>query len=159
MAMPTTTTGPNTASKRPRADAVVMAAQLRLSATRLARILRRQADTGLSPSQLSALATVEHHGPVTLGALAEHENVAPPSITKVVNKLEGRGLVLRQADPDDGRVARVSLTDQGRVLLAESRQRKNAWLAERLGRLDPEQRARLADALDVLEVIVGLEQP
>jgi DNA-binding MarR family transcriptional regulator len=134
-----------------------MAGRLRLSATRLARILRRQADTGLSPSQLSALATVEHHGPVTLGTLAEHENVAPPSITKVVNKLEGRGLVTRRPDPADGRVARVSLTDLGASLLAESRQRKNEWLAARLRRLDRDQQARLADALDVLEAIISQE--
>src|SRR3954451_23634425 len=121
--MATTTTTATTAT-----DAA-MAARLRLSATRLARILRRQADTGLTPSQLSALATIEGHGPMTLGALAEHENVAPPSVTKLVNKLEGQGLVRRQASPADGRVALVSLTGDGTGLLAESRQRKNQWLA------------------------------
>src|SRR4051812_42249925 len=86
-------------------DATAMAARLRLSATRLARTLRRQADTGLSPSQLSALATVERHGPMTLGALAEHENVAPPSVTRVVAKLEGEGLLARRPDPNDRRIA------------------------------------------------------
>lgn len=156
MAMPA---APRTTTlRRPKADAVAMAGRLRLSATRLARILRRQADTGLSPSQLSALATVEHHGPVTLGALAEHENVAPPSITKVVNKLEGAGLVRRQASPADGRVALVSLTDSGTALLAESRQRKNEWLADRISLLDADQRARLADALDVLDAVISQEQ-
>ena len=70
-----------------------MAGRLRLSATRLARRLRQQADTGLSPSQLSALATIRTHGPLTLGALAEHERVAPPSVTKVVAKLEAAGWV------------------------------------------------------------------
>ena len=151
MATATTTTTPT--------NAAAIAARLRLSATRLARILRRHADTGLSPSQLSALATVEHHGPLTLGALADHEKVAPPSITKVVNKLEGSGLVRRQVSPADGRVALVSLTADGEALLAESRQRKNQWLAERFGLLDADQRARLADALDVLDAVVSQEQP
>jgi DNA-binding MarR family transcriptional regulator len=136
-----------------------MAARLRLSATRLARILRRQASTGLSPSQLSALATVEMHGPMTLGALAEHENVAPPSVTKVVTILESQGLVSRQPDPHDRRVAKVSLTAEGDRLLEESRQRKNQWLAERIGRLDADERARLAAALDVIETLTGLNQP
>jgi DNA-binding MarR family transcriptional regulator len=136
-----------------------MAARLRLSATRLARILRRQASTGLSPSQLSALATVEMHGPMTLGALAEHENVAPPSVTKVVTILESQGLVSRQPDPHDRRVAKVSLTPEGDRLLEESRQRKNQWLAERIGRLDADERARLAAALDVIETLTGLNQP
>jgi DNA-binding MarR family transcriptional regulator len=133
------------------------AGRLRLSVTRLNRLLRRNAETGLSPSQLSALATIERHGPMTLGALAEHERVAPPSVTKVVAKLEAAGLVHRQVSPADGRVAMVSLTDGGISLLAESRQRKNQWLAVRLGRLTSEERARLADALDVLETIIGQE--
>jgi len=150
------TAAPRTAAtRRSTTDPVAVAGRLRLSATRLARILRRQADTGLTPSQLSALATIEHHGAMTLGALAEHENVAPPSVTKLVNKLEGQGLVQRQVSPADGRVALVSLTGAGTGLLAESRQRKNQWLAVRLSRLTAEERARLADALDVLETLIG----
>jgi DNA-binding MarR family transcriptional regulator len=133
------------------------AGRLRLSVTRLNRLLRRNAETGLSPSQLSALATIERHGPMTLGALAEQERVAPPSVTKVVAKLEAAGLVRRQVSPADGRVALVSLTGEGIGLLSESRQRKNQWLAVRLGRLTSEERARLADALDVLETIIGQE--
>ena len=54
-----------------------IAARLRLSATRLARILRQQADSGLTPSQLTALATVAREGPLTLGALADIEHVDP----------------------------------------------------------------------------------
>src|SRR5437763_3841496 len=100
-----------------------MAARLRLSATRLARQLRQQSDAGLSPSQLSALATIEAHGPVTLGALADHERVAPPSVTKVVAKLEAAGLVERELDAADRRVARVSTTAGGDALLAKVRRR------------------------------------
>ena len=151
-------TGTRSATRRPTGDAA-LAARLRLSATRLARILRREADTGLSPSQLSALATVEIHGPMTLGALAEHENVAPPSITKVVNLLETQGLVSREAAANDRRVAMVSITRAGHRLLDESRRRKNQWLAERLSQLDPDQRARLADAMDVIEILSGVKQP
>jgi DNA-binding MarR family transcriptional regulator len=139
--MPTTTT----------TNPAALAGRLRLSATRLARILRRQADIGLSPSQLTALATIEHHGPMTLGALAEHERVAPPSITKAVAKLEASGFVRRVPDPTDGRVVRVTTTPTGVALLAESRRRKDAWLAERLADLDADKRARLAAALDVIE--------
>jgi DNA-binding MarR family transcriptional regulator len=152
-------TGSPTATRRQTGDAAI-AARLRLSATRLARILRRTADTGLSPSQLSALATVEIHGPMTLGALAEHENVAPPSITKVVAILESQGLVSREAGANDRRVAMVSITRDGNHLLEESRRRKNQWLAERIGRLDTGQKARLAAALDVIETLTASpEQP
>ena len=133
-----------------------LAGRLRLSATRLARVLRRQADIGLSPSQLTALATIDHHGPMTLGALAEHERVAPPTITKVAAKLEAAGYVRRIGDPTDGRVSRVSTTPEGVALLDESRRRKDAWLAARLAQLDADQRQRLAAALDVLEELTQL---
>jgi DNA-binding MarR family transcriptional regulator len=134
-------------------DVGALAARLRVSSTRLARLLRRQGDTGLSPSQLSALTSVEAHGPMTLGALADHERVAPPSVTKVVGKLEELGLLTRSADASDRRVHRVSLTDAGAALLAEVRQRKDVWLAARLDQLDEDRRARLADALDALDAL------
>jgi len=127
------------------------AGRLRLSATRLARRLRQEADAGLTPSQLSALAVVEHHGPLTLGALAERERVAPPSITKIVHNLEAQGLVVRTGDPEDRRIALVAVSDAGAALVAESRRRKTAWLAGRIGMLDDDQQRRLADALDVLD--------
>jgi DNA-binding MarR family transcriptional regulator len=128
-----------------------IAGRLRISATRLARRLRQEAQTGLSPSQLSALTAVERHGPVTLGELADHERVAPPTTTRVVAKLEEQDLVLRQRDPDDRRITRVVITTEGRTLLNASRRRKTTWLTTRLGDLDAQDRARLADALDVLD--------
>ncbi len=136
-------------------DVGTMSAHLRISATRLARLLRRQGDTGLSPSQLSALTSIDLHGPMTLGALAEHERVAPPSVTKVVAKLEERLLVTRRADLADRRVHRVSTTAAGEALLEEVRQRKDVWLAARLADLDDDQRARLAAALDVIDELTG----
>lgn len=129
------------------------AARLRLSATRLARRLRQEADAGLTPSQLSALAVIANCGPLTLGALAERERVAPPSITKVVNHLESEGLVVRTGDPDDRRITLVAASEAGAALLAESRRRKTAWLTGRIELLDDDQRDRLAGALDVLDAL------
>ncbi len=138
-------------------EAAELAARLRLSATRLARRLRQEADAGFTPSQLAALATIHNHGPLTLGALAEHERVAPPSITKVVAKLEADGLVRRSPDPTDGRVIHVAATDAGHRQVEESRRRKTTWLAGRLRDLGPDAQARLAPALDVLDAILAEE--
>jgi DNA-binding MarR family transcriptional regulator len=136
-------------------DISAMAAYLRVSATRLARRLRQESDAGLTPSQHAALVSVEKFGPLTLGALAEYERVAPPSITKVVAKLEGVGYVERRPDESDRRMAWVSITATGRAHLARVRQRKNLWLAARLADLDDDQRQRLASALDVLDVLTA----
>ena len=145
--MPKTATAVSSAELAP----AEMAARLRLSSTRLARHLRREAGLGRSPSQLSALAVIDHHGPLTLGALAELEGVAPPSITKVVAILEDDGLVARALDPADRRVSYVTTTAKGAALHEESKRRRTAWLAGRIRRLTPDQRERLAAALDVLD--------
>ena len=131
-----------------------MAARLRLSATRLHRALRRESGVLLSPSQMSALAAVDTHGPITLGALAEHEGVAPPSITKVIAVLEEDGYVTRTPDPKDRRVNYVASTPEGSDLVAESRRRKTAWLSGRIRELTTDQRQRLADALDVIDELL-----
>ena len=127
------------------------AARLRLAVTRLARRLRQESTTGHTPSQLSALSVVVSHGPLPLGALADHERVAPPSITKVVTKLEADGLVVRTPDPTDGRVIQVTATKAGHALIAETRRRKTTWLAARLRELPLEEQRRLVEAIDVLE--------
>ena len=134
-------------------DAADIAGRLRLSATRLARQLRQESGSGLTPSQLSALAQIARHGPLTLGALAERERVAPPSITRVVSKLDADGLVTREPSPDDRRVVHVAVTGAGAALLDATRRRKDAWLTARLAELDEFDRARLVAALDVLDAI------
>jgi DNA-binding MarR family transcriptional regulator len=130
-----------------------LAARLRLTSTRLHRQLRREAGVDLTPSQISALAAIDNRGPLTLKALAEHEGVAPPSITKVLAMLEDDGLVARTADPDDRRVSYVSATKKGSALVAESRRRKTAWLTARIRHLSTDEQAKLADALDVLDTL------
>lgn len=145
-ATPNTAVAPNAAP-----DVAALAGELRLSVTRLARRLRRQADIGLSPSLLSALAVVHVHGPLTLGELAELEGVSPPTVTKVVNRLQDEQLVERIVDENDRRVCRVTTTDRGDDLLSASRDRKTAWLAERLNSLEPDDLAHLAAAAIVLE--------
>ena len=136
-------------------DALAMADRLRLSATRLARRLRQESGTDLTPSQLSALAAIDRHGPLTLGALAEVERVAPPSVTKAVTKLEAEGLVARRTDGADRRVAWVSVTPVGATRLARIRKRRSVWLATRLNELDDMDRRRLAHALDVLDELAA----
>src|SRR5947207_14933426 len=87
-----------------------LAARLRLLIARLARRLRQQAQGEISPSQVSALASIERLGPLTLGELSGIERVQPPSMTRIVAALEAGGLVSRTVDPADRRVAHVEAT-------------------------------------------------
>ena len=64
-----------------------LAASLRFSVTRLARLLRQQSDAGLTPTQMAALATVDRCGPLPVGTLADEEQIGAPTATKIVEKL------------------------------------------------------------------------
>jgi DNA-binding MarR family transcriptional regulator len=131
-----------------------LASRLRLAVTRLARRLRTQLPGELSPSQLATLASVERLGPITLGELSSVERVKPPTMTKIVACLEEQGLVSRTVDPSDRRVARVEATASGLAFLDDSRQQKDAYLAQRLRSLPDDDRIVLEQAAEVLERIL-----
>ena len=127
------------------------AAHLRVVLARAARRLRQEAGADLSPSQTAALATIERRGPLTPSELAQYERIQRPTATRVLARLEEAGLVTRAADPADGRSSLVSLSADGRALLERVRTRKDAFLAQRLDRLDARDRAVLERAADILE--------
>ncbi len=133
--------------------------RLRLSVMRLARRLRQEStgDDQVTPSILSALASVARLGPVTLGDLAAAERVQPPSMTRLVSRMEELDLVEREQDAGDRRVVRVRLTSSGRHFVDRTRTKKNEYLARRMAGLTPEEARLLEQALPVLERLVGDE--
>jgi DNA-binding MarR family transcriptional regulator len=131
-----------------------LAARLRLAVTRLNRRLRAEADSGLTASGISALATIGRRGPLPLGELAAAEGVKPPTMTATVAALEAEGLVARSADGRDRRVSKVSLTARGRQRLDRARTRKTAYLAARLERLDEVQLEQLDRAVALFELVL-----
>lgn len=126
-------------------------ARLRLAVVRLSRRIRQNARTGVTPSQLSALATLDRHGPLQPAQLAEHEGVGRSTVTRIARGLEEAGLVVRTPDPEDGRCSILDLTADGRELLAASRGRAEAYLAERVATLGPDDLALLERVSAVLE--------
>ncbi len=136
-------------------DTAALAARLRLAVTRLARKLRREAEPGITPSMLAALSSVDRQGPLTMSELCVVEQVQPPSMTRIVAALVDVGLVSRESDPSDGRVAWVTVTPQGRKLLDRSRGRKEAYLAKALRDLDAHELETLEEAAAILEGLTG----
>ena len=132
--------------------------RLRLAVLRMARRLRQQGRGDITPSQLSALSTIDRAGPLSLGELASAENVAPPTISRIVGALEGEDYVTRTIDETDRRSALVGITAKGHGLLEDIRSERNAWLSQRLRTLTSEQRASLGEAVDVLEHLLEHER-
>lgn len=140
----------------PERDEAAAVYRLQSAVTRLARMMRQEVQVTLTPSQASALATIRNHGPITLGDLAERERVAPPSITRMVSRLEAAGYVERATDPADGRVCRVAVTGEAEEMISEARRRKADWLVHRIDDLADEERLALLGAVDAMETLAEL---
>lgn len=129
-----------------------LASRLRMSVMRLGRRLRQQRpDDRLTPSQIAALATLDRTGALTLGELAAHEHVQPPSMTRITGALMELGLVSRTPHPTDKRQVLFAVTPEGSRLLVEDRKRRDAWLCRRLSDLSPEEAEILRQAAPILE--------
>jgi DNA-binding MarR family transcriptional regulator len=127
------------------------AARLRVVIARLARQMRQTSPGGLSPSQWSALVTVEEHEPLRIGDLADREGVSAPTATRLVASLEDAGLLSRTSDPADRRTAYVALTDAGREKLDWARGVRTARLVQRLSAMPPANVQRIVELLPILE--------
>ena len=132
-----------------------LAGRLRLAIARTARRLRQEAGAELSPSLTAALATIYRHGPITPSEVAQRERIQRPTVTRLLARLEESGLVQRTPDPTDRRSSLVACTTKGQALVEELRTRKTAYLARRLERLDPEERATLERAAAILEKVLA----
>ena len=129
-----------------------LAATLRGAVMRFNRRLRRERpDSGLTLTQLSALASLYTAGAMTPRELADSERVQPPSMTRIVAALEERGLVQRSAHPTDRRQVILAPTEAGAGIIRESRRVREAWLAKQLAGLTPAERATLREAAGILD--------
>ena len=134
-----------------RASTAQLAAALRDSITRLNRRLRRARPMGdLTITQLSALTSLELAGALSPRELAEVERVQPPTLTKIVAKLEERGLVQRAPHPTDGRQVILSTTAVGQAVVAENRRARDEWLAKELSGLTVDERETRGRAAEIL---------
>ena len=134
-----------------RATAEELAKTLREAITRLNRRVRQARPVGdLTFSQLSALTSLQLAGALTPRELADMERVQPPTMTKIVGKLEDLGLVARTPHPTDRRQVILAATEQGRVVYAQFEKARNEWLAKQLAELSPDERDTLARAAQIL---------
>ncbi|HEX4698711.1 MAG TPA: MarR family transcriptional regulator [Actinomycetes bacterium] len=133
-----------------------LASSMRVSVMRLSRRLRvERADHGLTLTQISVLATLDRHGPLTPRELAQHERVQPPSMTRTLAGLEERALIVRTPHASDGRQHLISLATPAVALLREDRRRRDAWLAQRLADLTQAERDVLRAAAPIIDRITS----
>ena len=126
-------------------------AALRGAVLILARRLRhQQAGDELSPSEAAVMGRVGRAGPMTPGQLAKSEHVQPPSMTRIIERLETRGFLRRTPDPNDRRQVLVSRTDAGNDFVERSRAVRTAWLTQQISHLEPEDQRLISAAAAAL---------
>ena len=141
-----------------RVPAEELAKTLRDALTRLNRRIRQARPVGdLTTSQLSVLTSLQLAGALTPRELADIERVQPPTMTKIVGKLEGRGLVARTPHPTDRRQVILAATEEGRAVFAQFEKARNEWLARQLAELTPDERDTLERAAQILQQVARAE--
>jgi DNA-binding MarR family transcriptional regulator len=131
-----------------------IAMRLHKVSIRLLRTLRREDDdSGLSAPRLSALSVVVFAGPISLGQLADAEQVRAPTMSRIVDALVEAGLVTREIRPDDRRAVSISATDKGRALMEAGRERRVRRLAHQLETLADSEIRALGRGIELIERI------
>jgi DNA-binding MarR family transcriptional regulator len=113
----------------------------------------------LSLTAASTLYRLEQGGARRLTELAGLEGVTQPAMTQLVSRLERGGLAQRRADPQDGRVVLIEITDHGRDVMARRRSVRTQRLTELLAHLDEEEQAAIVAALPALHRLTQLVPP
>jgi DNA-binding MarR family transcriptional regulator len=140
-------------------DATDIADRLHSAAIHLLRRVRREdLQTGLSAARMSALSVIVFKEPISIGRLAEAEQVRSPTMSQIVDELVADGLVERVPSPEDARTTLVRTTPRGAELFHASRRRRVAILAAELASLPPEDLAALARAAEILFEVLDMTQ-
>jgi DNA-binding MarR family transcriptional regulator len=129
------------------------------TAAALTRWASRHASLDLPLAQARLLSLVQELGRVRIGELAAADHCSQPTMSTQVQRLETEGWLQRSVDPDDSRASLISLTSSGQRTLDRAREARRAVLEPILQTLDATDRARLRDAVDVIERILAAASP
>jgi DNA-binding MarR family transcriptional regulator len=111
----------------------------------------------LSPSQYNALRILRGAGDtgVTCGEFSDRLLTKDPDVTRLIDRLESRGLISRGRSDQDRRVVRTRITQAGLDLLAEIDGPSQQWTKDQLGHLSKEQLEHLITLLELARSRVG----
>jgi DNA-binding MarR family transcriptional regulator len=139
-------------SRGQRLDEIAEALPRRASA--LSRLFLRHTTIEISRTEANVVQALAER-PRRIGDLAAREAVTQPAITLLVNRLQRRGWVERAADPEDGRAVLVTLTCQGEEVFDQLRAEYRALLHEEMATLPDDDVDTLADAVQILDRLIG----
>jgi MarR family transcriptional regulator, organic hydroperoxide resistance regulator len=126
----------------------VLAAFHRLGHAHRSAFARAHAARGLQPAQAACLRTLAHNDGASQRGLADDLLLSPSALTRLLQRMERSGLVVRRPDAEDARLTRVHLTDAGRDVIAQQKTVVSQYVATTLGQLPPDDLRTLARLLN-----------
>jgi DNA-binding MarR family transcriptional regulator len=136
---------------------IEVATHLRITIHRLVKLLRRQtnSDSELSLTERSTMGSLYNHGELAASALAQMEKVTTQSMSQIINHLYELNYIGKTPSEEDKRKVMLSLTEEGRAFVEDSRQRKQEWLAHALHeKVSPEEKDALMEALRIMTKLI-----
>jgi MarR family transcriptional regulator for hemolysin len=112
--------------------------------------MRSHRTPDLTVPQFRALMFLRRHAGASLSEAAEHMGLTLPSMSRIVDGLVVRQLVVRQTPPEDRRRVSLALTGSGQEMLQLAHKATQACLAEALMTLSEAQRASIIEAMQML---------
>ena len=104
--------------------------------------------SGVTPGMHTVLAIIRDNPGMRQRTLAELLMVREPNMTRMIQGLQGSGLIAREVDKSDRRAFHLVLTDKGRALMDGVQDRIDGLEAKLLGGLDAQERRNLRSYLD-----------
>src|ERR1700689_1614192 len=142
-------------ARMPINDPIDIAPSPRAVLIRLARELRREIHSlGVTNSQVSLLVAIDQTPGITASTLAERERISAAAMSGQLKHLEAAGLITRERATDRRRVG-LTITRVGTGVLRSVRQKRTAWLTQRLAGLTPGEREAIERAIEPLEKLLG----
>ena len=124
--------------------------QLNQLSRKLRQLDQTSGELFLSSARLTALQLVKQHNPVTLKQLATIQSVALPTMSKIVDELQKRSLVIRALSKDDARRRWIVPTQKGIQTLSKSESQSAKFWQDKLDNLSVSQIKQLNQSLDLL---------
>ena len=132
------------------------AAELLDVVVRLNRWVTHHSDWALPWAQVRVLSQIAELGQARTSDLARAERCSQPTMTARVQHLQAQGWIARTADPQDARAAMLTLTDEGRAVLADARGARARVLEALMAQMGANERERLRDATEALAALLQL---
>jgi DNA-binding MarR family transcriptional regulator len=141
------------------ADPTILANRLRPVLLQLNRQLRREIHSlGVTGGQVSLLVQIKYRPGIGIRELAALERMSVPGMSKFISRLEEAGLVQRAPVEGDQRRVGLTLTSAGQRVLRSVKSKRTAWLASRLGDLDPDELEAIDAAIEPLAHLLAEDE-